>query len=97
MSRLANLCIFLIVVLVGLIFHLRNSQPVLIDYYIGSLEIPFSASIVFILTIGVILGVVVSVPAQLKLKRENARLRKEMSVSEKEINALRVIPVKDNV
>lgn len=97
MSRLVKLCLFLFVVLIGLIFHLRNEQPVVIDYYLGSLEMPFSASIVFVLSIGVVLGVLVSLPVQLRLKRENARLLKQITIAEKEINALRVIPVKDNI
>jgi len=97
MSRLVKLCIFLIVVLLGLIFHLRNGQPVIIDYYLGSLELPFSASIVFVLSLGVVLGVLVSLPVHIRLKRENARLRKQVSIAEQEINALRVIPVKDNI
>ncbi len=97
MSRLVELCLFLFVVLLGLIFHLRNAQPVVIDYYLGSLELPFSASMVFVLSLGVVLGVLVSIPPHMKLKRENARLLKQASISEKEINALRVIPVQDSI
>jgi uncharacterized membrane protein YciS (DUF1049 family) len=81
----------------GLIFHLRNDQLVLMDYYIGVLELPFSFIVVFVLSLGVILGVLVSIPARLRLKSENARLFKQLSVTEKEINALRVLPVKDNL
>ena len=97
MSRPVKLCIFLIVLIVGLLFHLRNTQFVIIDYYLGSLELPFSAIVVSVLSLGVILGVLVSVPAQLRLKRENNRLRKQVDITEKEINALRVIPVKDDL
>ncbi len=97
MSRLLKLCIFLFVLLLGLIFHLRNDQPVVMDYYLGVMELPFSFIVVFVLSVGVVLGVLVSIPAHLKLKRENARLRKQVSITEKEINALRVIPVKDGL
>ena len=95
MSRIVKLCIFLFVSFLGLIFHLRNHQLVVIDYYLGILDLPFSAIVVFVLSLGVILGVLVSLPARIKLKRENARLLRQISVTEKEINALRVIPVKD--
>ena len=97
MSRLVKLCIFLFVLLLGLIFHLRNDQQVLMDYYIGVLELPFSFVVVFVLSIGVILGIVVSIPSRIKLKAENARLLKQLNVTEKEITALRVMPVKDSL
>jgi lipopolysaccharide assembly protein A len=97
MSRIVKLSIFLFVLLLGLIFHLRNDQTVLIDYYIGTLELPFSFVPVFTLSIGVILGVVASIPARIKLKSENARLLKQLNVTEKEITALRVMPIKDSL
>ncbi len=97
MPRILKLCIFLFIVLLGLVFHLRNDQYVLIDYYLGSIEIVFSVSIVLSLALGVALGYLVGLPARLKVKRENTRLKKEISVSSKEINALRVIPVKDEI
>ena len=97
MSRLVKLCIFLFVLSLGLIFHLRNDQMVLMDYYIGVLELPFSFVVVFVLSIGVILGIVVSIPTRIKLKTENARLLKQLNVTEKEITALRVMPVKDSL
>ena len=97
MSRLVKLCIFLFVLSLGLIFHLRNDQMVLMDYYIGVLELPFSFVVVFILSIGVILGIAVSIPARIKLKTENARLLKQLNVTEKEVTALRVMPVKDSL
>lgn len=97
MPRILKLCIFLFVVLLGLVFHLRNDQYVLIDYYLGSLEVVFSVSVVFSLALGVALGYFVGLPAKMKVMRENARLKKEISISTKEINALRVIPVKDEI
>ena len=97
MPRILKLCTFLFIVLLGLVFHLRNDQYVLIDYYLGSIEIVFSLAVVISLTLGVTLGYLVGLPARLKVKRENARLQKQISVSTKEINALRVIPVKDDI
>ena len=97
MSRLVKLGIFLFVSFLGLIFHLRNDQAVLVDYYLDTLELPFSFVVVLVLSLGVILGVLVSIPVRMRLKRENVRLLKQVSFTEKEINALRVIPVKDNL
>ena len=97
MSRLLKVGIFMFVLLVGLIFHLRNEQNVVFDYYLGTLELPLSAGFVIVLAIGVALGALAGVPALLKLKRENARLLRQIALSEQEINALRVIPVKDGL
>ena len=97
MSRIVKLCIFLFVAFLGLIFHLRNHQLVVIDYYLGILDLPFSAIVVLVLSLGVMLGVLVSIPARVKLKRENTRLLRQISLTEREINALRVIPIKDNL
>ncbi|NKB36694.1 MAG: DUF1049 domain-containing protein [Gammaproteobacteria bacterium] len=97
MPRILKLCIFLFIVLLGLVFHLRNDQYVLVDYYLDSIEVVFSASIVVSLAIGVALGYIVGIPGKLKVKRENIRLQKDISMSTKELNALRVIPVKDEI
>lgn len=97
MSRIFRICLFLLVFLLGLLFYLRNEQQVLIDYYLGAEEFSFTASVVLVLAIGVLLGYIVGVPANLRLRRENARLQKQVTVSEQEINALRAIPIKDEL
>ena len=97
MSRFAKICLFLFMILLGLLFHLRNQQSVQIDYYLGTLDFALSAIVVIVLCIGVILGFVVGIPAKMGQKRENARLRKQLDMVEKEIDTLRVIPVKNDV
>ena len=97
MSRLAKICLFLFMILLGLLFHLRNQQSVQIDYYLGTLDFALSAIVVIVLCVGVILGFVVEIPAKIGQKRENARLRKQLDMVEKEIDTLRVIPVKNDV
>ena len=97
MSRLVKICLFLFMILLGLLFHLRNQQFVQTDYYLGTLDFALSATVVIVLCIGVILGFVVGVPAKVGQKRENARLRKQLAMAEKEIDALRVIPVKTDL
>jgi lipopolysaccharide assembly protein A len=97
MPRLAKICLFLFMILLGLLFHLRNQQSVQIDYYLGSLDLALSATLVIILCFGVILGFLVGIPAKIAQKRESARLRKQLDMAEKEIDALRVIPVKNDL
>ncbi len=95
MSRLMKVLLVLSVVLFGVVFHLRNDQPVVLDYFVSSKEFYLSVWLVIAFTFGVFLGILASLPLILKLKRKNARLQKQVQVSEKEINNLRVIPLKD--
>jgi putative membrane protein len=95
MSRLLKVCFFILIVFMGLIFHIKNDQLVELNYYVNSIPVSFSLVIVLTLCIGALLGVLASLPMILKLKHENARLDRQVKMTEKEINNLRVIPVKD--
>jgi uncharacterized membrane protein YciS (DUF1049 family) len=50
---------------------------------------------VITLCVGAVLGMLASIPMLLKLTHENTKLIKQVKMTEKEINNLRVIPVKD--
>ena len=97
MSRVLKLILIFFVFLVGIVFYLRNDQFVQLDYYVDIIELRFSFWIILALGLGSLLGILVSLPAILKLKRENTRLLKRVKISEKEINNLRTIPVKDSL
>ena len=95
MSRLLKLSLVLVVFLVGLAFHMKNDQFVNFNYYLGSIDLPFSFFMVLALGCGALLGVLACMPLVLSLKRENMKLSKQASLAAREINNLRVIPVKD--
>jgi len=44
---------------------------------------------------GVIIGAVILLFSTMKLRYENRRLQSKLSVSEQEINSLRILPIKD--
>lgn len=96
MSRLLKLSLVLVVFLIGLAFHLRNDQFVNFNYYLGSFDLPFSFFMVLALGLGAVLGVLACMPLVLTLKRENMKLSKQVSLAAREIDNLRVIPVKDS-
>lgn len=96
MSRLLKLTLVLVVFLLGLAFHLKNDQFVNFNYYVGSLELPFSFFVVAAMVIGAVLGVLACTPLIMTLKRENMKLSRQASLAAREINNLRVIPVKDS-
>ena len=95
MSRIAKLILVLAVLLLGLIFHLKNNQLIELNYYLGSIEISLSLLVVLVLCIGAFLGVMASLPLILSLKRKQMKLKRQIENSEKEINNLRVLPIKD--
>ena len=70
--------LILLVVLIGLAFHVRNGQLVAVDYYLGSSEIPLSMALAVALLGGAILGVLSGLPAWLKLKRDKAKLTRQL-------------------
>lgn len=96
MSRLLKLSLVLVVFLIGLAFHLKNDHYVSFNYYLGSIDLPFSFFVVSALALGAMLGVLACMPLVLTLKRENMKLSRRASLAAREIDNLRVIPVKDS-
>lgn len=96
MSRILKLGFVLLVMVVGLAFHLRNDHPVMLDFYLGSVSLPFSLYVIGAVCIGALLGILSVLPRLFWLKRENASLQRHIKINETELNNLRVIPVRDN-
>jgi len=95
MSRIAKLILVFVILLIGLAFHLKNNQLIELNYYVDVISLPMSWLVVLVLFIGSMLGVLASIPIIIKLKRDKVMLERQIKNSEKEINNLRVMPVKD--
>ena len=95
MLRILKFLLFITVILIGIAIHLRNDQIVTLDMYLGVVELPFSVFLVCALIVGAVLGVMATLPAILKLGREKSRLLTQIKLSEKELDTLRVIPLKE--
>ena len=95
MSRVVKLIIVFVILLSGLAFQLKNNQIIELNYYVGALDMPLSWLVVIVLFIGALLGILASLPMIIKLKQQKIKLEKQIKNSEKEINNLRVMPVKD--
>jgi len=95
MLRIIRFVVVMIVVISGLAVHLRNDQPVVFDYYLGNFELPFSLFLIVALCCGVLIGIVTLFPLIVRLKNENNRLISRARLSEKELDNLRVIPMKN--
>jgi len=95
MTRIAKLILIFIILLIGLAFHLKNNQLIELNYYVDVINLPMSWLVVIVLFIGAMLGVLASLPIIIKLKRDKIKLERQIKNSEKEINNLRVMPVRD--
>lgn len=96
MRRLITIVIFVIVFSIGSVFSAINLDPVAINYYLGSISIPLSIMVILSLVTGIILGATAIYITSLRLRYENSRLQKKLSISEQEINSLRILPIKDS-
>ena len=96
MKRIVNLVLILIVTLVTVTFTLLNSQPVKINYYFGSYDIDLLIVIVMALVVGALLGVMAALGKLVSLKQEMLRKEKKIKVTEKELENLRSLPLKDD-
>ena len=73
-----KIALILLVVLLGLAFHLRNDQLVVVDFYLGSFEIPLSLTLAVTLLAGACLGVLAGLPKWLALRRDKAKLGRQL-------------------
>lgn len=95
MRKLLTLLLFALIFIISAAFAAFNMTEVSVNYYFGELTLPLSALLVLAIVFGVGLGMVMLVLSTLKLRYENRRLQHKLSVSEQEINSLRILPLKD--
>jgi putative membrane protein len=95
MTRIFRILMVFLVVITGLAVHLRNDQSITFDYYLGSVDLPFSFFLVTALVSGAVLGMIACLPMLLYLKKENRALKSRLRISEKELDNLRIIPTRN--
>ena len=95
MKFLPKLIFIIFILLLGLVFHVKNHQLVTLNYYVGEIQLSFSIVIVLAVCVGVLLGILASIPIIIRNKQLNSRLKKEIKHREKEINNYRITPTKD--
>ncbi len=95
MKRILSFLIISLVVVIGVGFAAINAELVQFNYYLGSIQIPLSLLIVLAIAIGASLGILVSLSFSLSQRRELARLRKKINLTEREVKNLREIPIRN--
>ncbi len=96
MKRIVFLLFFLIVLGVGLSFAVINVEPVRVNYYLGSIEMPLALLIVLSIATGGALGVLATMGRIVGAKGEALRLRRTLNGAQKELERLRSAPQPDN-
>jgi len=95
MTRVFQIVFALLIIFFGLAFHIKNDQPVTLDFYVRSIDVPLSWVVVAAFSVGSILGLIVMLNNILRLQREIRRLGKKHEMATKEIVNLRAIPIND--
>ncbi len=80
---------------VGAAFAAINAQSVTVNYYFGTIELPLALVAAVAVGIGAVFGMLASMGGAFRLKRENARLKRQARVAEKEVSNLRNLPIKE--
>ena len=94
-KRIIYAIIFIVVLIMGLLFFIKNNQVMEFNYIVGSKELPVSFLLFASLCMGILLGLVALLPVIVRLKQKNIKLEKQIRITEKEINNLRVLPVRN--
>jgi putative membrane protein len=96
MKRYFYALLIVVVVLLGATFTYRNAQPVEFNYYFGVHWVaPLSFMLLTTLTIGAVIGFVVSLAMIASMQRRLLVLRREARQLEQEVHNLRALPIRD--
>lgn len=75
---LLRLLALVLIVLIGLVLHTRNAQPVTLDLYFLKITQPLSLLLAVTIAFGALLGIIAAIPKLLAGRRVNRRLRREI-------------------
>ncbi len=91
------LLVIVVAVIAALVlaFGYLNTEPVQLDLYFRSLELPISLAVVAAFAIGVLISVIVYLPRVFLRNRKIARLERRLRQSTEELAELRRVPMKD--
>lgn len=95
MRKLLLITLFMVMFLISAAFAAFNMEPVSVKFYFTDLSLPLAVLLVLTLLIGMLAGAVVMWARSLKIRFDNHRLKHKLSLSEQELNSLRILPIKE--
>ena len=94
--RTLTTLLFVIIVLFGISFACLNASDVSINYFVGTRMLPLSLLLVLSLAVGAFIGFLLGVSMYWRVKRRARRLKKRLTLVEKEIENIRSLPLKED-
>jgi putative membrane protein len=89
-----KLLLLLIFMLIGASFAIINDAPVAVDLYFTKLELPLSLLLLLALGLGLLLGGLAGMIYFMRVRKENADLKRKARLVNEEVQNLRTMPVK---
>lgn len=91
---LVKLLFLLVFMMVGASFAIINDAPVVVDLYFMRPQLPLSLLLLLALGCGILLGGLAGTVYFMRVKKENADLRRKARLVSEEVKNLRTMPVK---
>lgn len=89
-----KLLLLLVFVVVGASFAIINDAPVAVDLYFIRPDLPLSLLLLLALGLGILLGGLAGTVYFMRVKKENADLRRKTRLVSEEVKNLRSMPIK---
>lgn len=89
-----KLLLLLVFMLIGASFAIINDAPVTVDLYFMRPELPLSLLLLLALGLGMLLGGLAGMIYFVRVRKENADLRRKARLVNEEVQNLRTMPVK---
>lgn len=93
--KVVSYLIVLLLLILGVTFALLNATSVSIHYYLGVAQLPLSLLLLISFALGLIVALIVMGIIVLRLKAKNLGLKRRLTLAEKEIENLRIMPIKE--
>ncbi len=95
MRKLLLIALFVMMFLMSAAFAAFNMEQVSVELYFTDVNLPLAVLLVLTLLIGMLAGALVMWARSLKIRFDNQRLKHKLSLSEQELNSLRILPIKE--
>ena len=85
----------LLVFVAVLLFALKNTQPVVVNFFADHVvqDVPLIVVMLVVFVLGTVFGLLLTVPASLRRRREVARLRREVERLQAEVGGIADTPL----
>jgi len=91
--KLIKLVVVVVFAGLGAAFAIINDQPVSMDLYFAVPTLPLSLLLLLAVGAGIVLGAIASSFYFMRIKKENADLRRQSRLVEQEVKNLRTLPI----